>query len=184
MKFLHTMGAIGLMGAMACLVAMLIVTPAPATPGGALAAQDVAGYLALRSAMGQIATWVLLPSLATTLVAGLLAMAVNPGFHNAGWALVKLATGILIFEWGFAGIVGPMQNEAELAAQVLAGQAQPSALGVSLGAEQGSLWVMLGIATLNVVLGVWRPRLKRRRAAAASALSDASAANVVRDQSV
>ena len=167
MKFLHTMGAIGLMGAMACLLVLLAFTPAP--PFAAQAPMELSNYAQMRMAMGGIATWVLLPSLAMTLVSGLLAMAVNPGFHNAGWALVKLATGILIFEWGFAGIVGPMQQEAEASAAALAGQisgqsGDVAALGASLSAETGSLWVLMAIAALNVVLGVWRPRLMRRRA--------------------
>src|SRR5215475_11096370 len=93
MKFLHTMGAIGLMGAMVCLVVLLAWTPSPAS---------LAEYALIRGAMGSIATWVFMPSLALTLVAGLLAIGVNRAFHNAGWAWIKLATGILVFEWGFA----------------------------------------------------------------------------------
>lgn len=149
MKFLHTMGAIGLMGAMACLIVLLDFTPAPSS---------LAQYALMRGAMGDIAKWILLPSLAATLVAGLLAMALTRAFHNAGWALAKLAMGILVFEWGFVGIQGPMQQEAELSARVLAGMANAAELAQSLGSERGSLWAMLAIATVNVVLGVWRPR--------------------------
>ncbi len=152
MKFLHTMGAIGLMGAMACLLVLLNLTPAPSS---------LSNYAMMRAAMGGIATWVFLPSIALTLVAGLLAIAVNRAFHSAGWAWAKLATGILIFEWGFAGIQGPMQQEAELSARALAGEVDVATLAQSLGAEQGSLWVLLAIATANVVLGIWRPRLTR-----------------------
>ena len=65
-KFLHTMGAIGLMGAMACLLVMLSFAPPP---------QRLAEYALLRGAMGSIATWIFLPSMALTLVASLLAMA-------------------------------------------------------------------------------------------------------------
>lgn len=154
MKFLHTMGAIGLMGAMACLLVLLSLTPAPSS---------LSEYALMRAAMGGIATWVFLPSMALTLVAGLLALAVNRTFHSAGWAWAKLATGILIFEWGFAGIQGPMQEEAELSARALAGEADVAKLAQSLGAEQGSLWILLAIATANVVLGIWRPRLTRIR---------------------
>lgn len=50
------------------------------------------------------------PSLALTLVAGLVSMAVNRSYQNAPWALVKLATGILIFEWGFVGDHAPAAN--------------------------------------------------------------------------
>ena len=151
MKFLHTMGAIGLMGAMACLLVLLNLTPAPTS---------LPEYALMRGAMGDIAKWIFLPSLGLTLVAGLLAIAVNRAFHNAGWAWLKLVTGVVMFEWGFVAVQGPMQQEAELAAQALAGQADAAAaLGVSLGAEWVSLWVLLAVATANVVLGVWRPRL-------------------------
>jgi hypothetical protein len=150
LKFFHTIGAIGLMGGMACLLVLL---------GAAPSQTALAEYAQLRIAMGSIATWILLPSLALTLVAGLLAVAANRTYHNAGWAWVKLATGVLVFEWSFTAIVGPMQQEAELSAQALAGGASAATLGQSLGSEASSLWVMLLVATVNVVLGVWRPRL-------------------------
>jgi hypothetical protein len=152
MKFLHTMGAIGLMGSMACLLVLLSVTPPPSS---------LSQYVLMRSAMSSIATWVFLPSLALTLVAGLLAIAVNRAYHNAGWAWVKLATGVLVFEWGFAAVQGPMQQEAELSAQALAGAGETAALAASLGAEMNSLWILLAVATANVMFGIWRPRLTR-----------------------
>ena len=152
MKFLHPMGAIGLMGAVACLLVLLGLTPAPA---------QLAEYALLRGAMGDIARWVFLPSLALTMIAGLLAIALNPVFHNAGWAWAKAATGILLFEWGFAGVQGPMQQAAALAASALAGEINVAELALTLGAERASLWILLAVATANVVFGVWRPRLTR-----------------------
>ena len=152
MKFLHTMGAIGLMGAMACILVLLSLIPPPSS---------LSQYALMRAAMGAIATWVFLPSLALTLVAGLLSIAVNRAYHNAGWAWAKLATGILIFEWGFVAVQGPMQQEAELSAKAVTGEVDPATLAGSLGAEKTSLWVLLAVATANVVLGVWRPRLTR-----------------------
>jgi hypothetical protein len=151
-KFLHTMGAIGLIGAMACLLVLLSLTPAPAS---------LSEYALMRAAMGAIATFIFMPSLGLTLIAGLLAMAVNRGYHNAGWAWVKLFSGLLVFEWGLASIQGPMQQEAELSARAMAHEIDPAALGASLGAEWNSLWIMLAIATANVILGIWRPRLIR-----------------------
>jgi hypothetical protein len=152
MKFLHTMGAIGLMGAMACLLLLLSFTPAPVS---------LSEYALMRAAMGGIATWIFLPSLGLTLIAGLLAIGVNRAYHNAGWAWVKLFSGLLVFEWGLAAIQGPMQQEAELSARAVAHEVDPATLGASLGAEWNSLWVMLAIATANVILGIWRPRLTR-----------------------
>jgi hypothetical protein len=151
-KFMHTMGAIGLMGAMACLLVLLSFIPAPAS---------LSEYALMRAAMGGIATWIFLPSLGLTLFAGLLAIGLNRAYHNAGWAWAKLATGILVFEWGFAAIQGPMQQEAELSARALSHEVDPASLAASVGAEWKSLWVMLAIATANVALGVWRPRLTR-----------------------
>ncbi len=151
-KFLHTMGAIGLMGAMACLLILLSLTPTPAS---------LSEYALMRAAMGAIATLIFMPSLALTLIAGLLAMAANRGYHNAGWAWVKLFSGLLVFEWGLASIQGPMQQEAELSARAMAHQMDAAGLGASLGAEWNSLWIMLAVATANVILGIWRPRLTR-----------------------
>ena len=54
-----------------------------------------------------------------------------------------------------------MQDEAALSAQALAGQIDPATLAGSLGSERATLWVLLAVATVNVVLGVWRPRLTR-----------------------
>lgn len=154
LKFLHTMGAIGLMGAMACLLVLLAFVPPPSR---------LAEYALLRGAMGTIATWVFLPSFAMTLIAGLLAIAANRAFHNAGWAWVKLVSGLAVFEGSFVGVIGPMQEEAEQSAQVLAGKAEIATLAQSLGAEQGTLWLLMAVATANVVLGIWRPKFTKLR---------------------
>src|ERR1700753_2731717 len=126
MKFLHTIGAIGLMGAMAGLIVLLGFVPQPSS---------LQEYALMTAAMGGVVTWIFFPSLALTLIAGLLAIALNRAFHNAGWAWAKLATGILIFEWGFTAILGPLQEEAELSARVLAGSGDVAELAVSLSAE-------------------------------------------------
>jgi len=112
--------------------------------------------------MGAVATWIFVPSLGITLIAGLLAIAVTRGFHSAGWAWLKAATGILVFESGFVGVLGPMQQEAAQSAAALAGTVDPATLARSLTAESNTLWVLTAIATVNVVLGIWRPRLMRR----------------------
>eukprot|EP01035_Chromulina_nebulosa_P057022 gene57022-78136_t len=104
LKFLHTLGAIALMGGMACLLVLLAWLPEPA---------QLANYTLLRGAMGTIATWIVLPGLGLTLVAGLLAMAATRAFQNARWALVKLATGILIFEGGFVGVPTDRPHDAD-----------------------------------------------------------------------
>ncbi|MBR0993109.1 hypothetical protein JQ580_20540 [Bradyrhizobium japonicum] len=152
MKFLHTLGAIGLVGAVACFLVMAGYAPAP---------DAIAQYAPLSNATGAVATWIFMPSLGLTLVTGLLAIAVNRAFHNAGWAWVKLATGVLVFEWGFVSVVGPLQQEAEQSARALAGDIDPATLAGELGTHRAALWVFLAIAMANIILGVWRPRLTR-----------------------
>ena len=150
LKFLHTMGAIGLMGAMAALLVLMTVVPPPS---------DLKGYALIRAAMAAVAKFIFFPSLAVTLIAGLLAIATTRAYHNAGWAWAKLITGVLIFEGGFVYVEGPMVQDAERAADAVAGKLDPAALAGAMGAERGTLWVLLAVSTANVVLGIWRPRL-------------------------
>jgi hypothetical protein len=155
MKFLHTMGAIGLMGGMACLVAVISVSPPLSSPPA---------YAATVGVMSVIATWILFPALAVTLISGLLAIAVNPGFHDAAWAWLKAATGILLFEGGLLYVVGPIQDQAKRSAGALAGHLSAAPPALPFAAERGTLWLLLAVTTANVVLGVWRPRLFPRSA--------------------
>ena len=152
LKFLHTIGAAGLLGSIASLLVLMSFSP-PST--------SLAGYALMRGAIAAIATWVFFPSFALTLVAGMLAIAVNRAFHNAGWAWVKLATGILVFAGSFQ-VLGSIQDEAKRSAGAFAGQLDPETITESFG-EQSALWVLLAVSTANVVLGVWRPRLTQIR---------------------
>lgn len=152
MKFSHTIGAIGMMGALACLLALLWFAPPPSSPEG---------YAAARAGMGAVAKWVFMPSLGLTLISGLLAIAISQPFHNAGWAWLKAATGILLFESGFVGVLGPMEREAARSAKIVAGETV-TALGPALSSERNVLLVLFLLSVANVVLGVWRPRLAWR----------------------
>ena len=111
--------------------------------------------------MAAIATWIFFPALALTLIAGLLAIAVYPSFHNAGWAWAKLASGVLIFEGGLVSVLDPLQEEAKRAAKALAAQADPATIAAAYGAERNALWLLLAVSTANVMFGIWRPRLMR-----------------------
>jgi hypothetical protein len=135
---------------MACLVVVMSFSPTPTS---------LAGQAAVLGAMAQIATWVFLPSLTLTLIAGLLAIAVTPGYHDAGWAWAKAATGILIFEGGFLYVLGPIQEAAKNSIDAMGGHLDAAIVARSFGAERNTLWVLLAVALANVALGVWRPRL-------------------------
>lgn len=158
LKFLHTIGAIGLTGALAAQIVLLSQLPQP---------ESLSEYTTMRIAMGTLAEWILLPSLAITLVSGLLSMAATPAFQNSGWAWMKLVLGVSMFEGTLITVQGPAQKEAELSAQAIAGEIDPALLGQAMTAEWNSIWVVLAIAIINVLLGVWRPRFQRRRTEAA-----------------
>jgi hypothetical protein len=139
------------MGAVASLLAMMSFAPPPTS---------LAKYALMLRAMDEIASWIFLPSLTLTLIAGLLAIAVNPAFHEAGWAWAKAATGILIFEGGLHAL-GAIQEEAKRSVSAVAGQLDATTVVGLFHAERNTLWVMLAVTTANVALGVWRPRFPR-----------------------
>lgn len=150
-KFLHTMGAIGFMGSLACLLVLENLAPPPSS---------LTSYALIHGAMGMIANWVLFPSFVLTLVPGLLAFVVTPAFQNAGWAWIKAVSGILIFAGGLHALA-PIQDEARLSAEALAGRLDPARLeGISHGTA-ATMWILLAVATANVILGIWRQRLIR-----------------------
>ncbi len=153
LKFLHTMGAIGLMGAMSVLIILVILSPQPAA---------LETYAMYREIMGKVAQWLLLPSLAMVLLSGLWSMALTSAYANAGWAWLKLATGILVFKGVLLSIQGPVVKEAELSAAALIGEVDVASLGQRLTEEWIVLWVMMVVAVVNVVLGIWRPKLMRK----------------------
>ena len=150
-KFLHTLGAIGFMGSAAALLMLARLAPAP---------EALAGYALIRGVMADIAAWIVLPSLVLTLAPGMLAIAVTRAFHNAGWAWLKAATGVIIFAGGLHALA-PIQEEARLSAEALAGGQGSASLAGVTGGEIVTLWLLLLVSTANVALGIWRPRLSR-----------------------
>lgn len=160
LKFLHTMAAIGFIGAIATFIVLHAALPEPT---------DLERFAALRVAMGAVAEWILLPSMGLVIVSGLLSIAATRAFQDAGWVWAKLALGILVFEGTLVYVQAPMQRAARRAQAALDGEIPVGELSGTLGAEWGSFWIIGAVAVVNVVLGVWRPRFKRssdlRRAA-------------------
>ena len=159
LKFCHTLGGVGLLGTLITLIIVLALLPDPL--------QDIHGYAALTELIDRLARWVLLPSLALTLVSGLLSIGAVTAFHSAGWAWLKLATGIVMFEGTLLAVQGPIQREAKLTRQFLNGDLESSALAGSFDTISYSIVVLGSVAVANVVLGIWRPRLGRRKAVSA-----------------
>jgi len=95
------------------------------------------------------------------LVSGLLAIGANPAFHSAGWAWFKLATGILMFEGGLVTVQGPVQRAAAVTREAVALGSDLTLLSGVYGSARASIIVLVGVAVVNVVLGVWRPKFGR-----------------------
>lgn len=148
-KFLHTMASIGFIGALAALVILHLSLPAPA---------EVRQFAVIRVAMGAVAEWLLLPSMGLVVISGLASIAIVPAYQNAPWAWAKLLSGVLIFEGTLVYVQAPMERAAAKAEQALGGEITAADLGATLQAEWGSFWVIMAVAVLNVVLGVWRPK--------------------------
>jgi hypothetical protein len=154
LKTLHEIGAVGVLGSLAaCLVL------AATAPTGSLVA-----YAAVRQGMAAIMHWLLVPSLAVVLVSGLLAIALNRAFHNAGWAWVKALLGIGMFEGTLLTVGAGARRAADLSALAATGVGDPAQLAQVIRSEWGGLWVLLTLSIVNILLAVWRPRLGRRRA--------------------
>jgi uncharacterized membrane protein len=148
LKFLHTLGAAGLTGAVGALAIVVILAPASI---------GTSGYIPAMVSMAKLAAWIIGPSMVLTVITGLLAVAATPVFQDAGWVWAKAATGILILEGGLH-VLGPLQEEAKRGADALAGAPDPASVASLLTSEANTLWVLLAVSVANIALGVWRPR--------------------------
>lgn len=154
LKFGHTMTGIAFLGS---IIVLWVFHQQLAAPGDAL---DI--YSAQRHVMERIASLVLMPSLLISLLFGLASMAVVPGFHSAPWAWGKLVTTVLMLEGSLLGIQSPIKKEAALAASALSDETLIAGLALKVDAEQWSLILIGLVATVNVALGVWRPRFRSK----------------------
>jgi uncharacterized membrane protein len=154
LKFLHIVGSTGYCAALLSLLVLHVSLPDPA---------ELEQFSALRIVMGNIAAWLLLPSTGLVMVSGLIAMGFNESYKIAGWAWAKLATSVLVLEATLVYVQAPMERASASAQLALAGEADPISLVGSLASEWYSFWIVLGVAAINIVLGVFRPRFSRKR---------------------
>ena len=153
LKILHTVSAGGLIGGLFAYMTLLVAAP-----------QDTPqAYADMRISIAAISNYVLLPSLGIALVSGLLSMAVHRPYAQKGWAWLKAATGILMFK-GVLIIVGAKADyAASMSERIANGELAADVLEKALAYEWQALVTIMAISVVNVVLGVWRPRLGRRR---------------------
>ncbi len=159
LKFLHSLGAAGMTGALVAQLILLAVSPDPVA---------LPEYAATRAAIAAVTTWLLLPSLTLMLVSGLLAIAAHPPFGNLAWVWIKLALSLSIFQPVLMWVHGPAVRLAEHAATATAGSVVSPDIATAMRNEQAMVWVILVICIANIVLAIWRPRFRRNTQASAA----------------
>jgi hypothetical protein len=151
LKVLHEVGAVGVLGSFAACLVLVMTAPT----------RSLVAYAAVREGIASIAKWLLVPSLALVVISGLLAIAANRAYVDAGWAWIKALLGIGLFEGTLMTVAATARQAADLTALAAAGSADPASLAGLLRTERGGLWLLLSLSLANIILAVWRPRLKR-----------------------
>ena len=153
LKFLHTVGAIGLTGGLGTF--MLVLAAGPEL-------SDVAAYAALRQSLDVVSGWIIVPSMGLVTTSGLLAMGIHFPFQNAPWVWIKAVSGILIFEATLASVDAPASRAATAAASAAVGEIDVAELAALVQDKWVAWWVLLALATVNVVFAIWRPRFGKK----------------------
>jgi Predicted integral membrane protein (DUF2269) len=156
-KFLHTVSACGLIGAL--LGHMLVLWQGPqATPEQ---------YAALREIIALISRYILVPSLALSLVSGLIAMIVHRPYLERRWAWAKAALGLSMFEATLAVTQSKSVAAADLSARIAHGievEQTQRLLAEAIRSEWNVLYAILALSLAQMALGIWRPKLDFKRA--------------------
>jgi hypothetical protein len=154
LKVLHEIGAVGVLGSLAACVVLVVTAPT----------ESLVGYAAVRQGIAEISKWLLVPSLAITVITGLAAIAATDAYINAGWPWVKALLGITLFEGTLLTIDRSATRAAELSALAADGRGDPALLAEVVRTEWGGLWLIIALSVANIVIAVWRPRFDRRPA--------------------
>lgn len=148
-KVMHEIASIAYGGALAACVVINVVVDR-ASPEGFAAAREV--YAAT-------AQWVLMPSMMVVLVSGLLPLVSTRGYIDAGWAWLKAALGISVFQATLV-VVGSGTRQAEVLEAARSGDR--ALLDGLLRSELNTLWLLIVLSAVNVLLAVWRPRFTKK----------------------
>ena len=157
LKIVHTLAAIGLAGGLAAYILVLSSMPE---------SQSLADYAALRISLAKVSKWLLAPSMLLVLVSGLLSIAAFTPYMNAPWVWIKAVSGVVVFEGTLGAIDAPAQRAAKAAERALDGEISAPELAGLIHDEWGAWYMILALSVANVIIGIWRPRFARRRAAA------------------
>ncbi|MEL7312310.1 MAG: hypothetical protein AAFN07_12410 [Pseudomonadota bacterium] len=148
-KILHTIAALGYAGGIAAYLVALMSAPE---------ITELSQHLVLRNNIAMISNWLIIPSMLIVVVSGLMSMVVHHPFMNAPWVWLKALSGLLIFEASLASIDAPADGSKRAVEKAINGEIDMQTLEGLVRDEWGALYILLGIAVVNVILGVWRPK--------------------------
>lgn len=152
LKFLHTVAAAGILGALACYMIILLYAP-----------QDTPrAYADARATIDAISSYLLLPSLGIALISGLLSMVAHRPFQDMRWVWMKALLGISMFEGTLAIVHAKATEAAQLSEKIANGEPASDALAAAIASEWMTLYAILALSVANYVLGIWRPALAMR----------------------
>ncbi len=147
---MHVIGAVAIGGGLAAFMLMLTHGPAP---------EDIAAYAAVRRSVSVVSSWIVMPGMVLVLLSGLLALAVHRPFRRARWVWVKLGAGFIVAALTLISVDIPAQDAADLAARAAAGQISVTDMQSATSDPWPAWWLLLTLASTNLVMAVWRPRL-------------------------
>ena len=150
---LHSLASSGRIGGLAAYMVVLVWAPQG----------TAAQYADMRQVIAVISNYILVPSLGVALVTGLVAMMVQRAFQEMRWVWAKAVLGLAMFEATLAVIQGKANEGLALAQKVASGSETAEALKVALSSEWTSLYALMALSLAQVILGVWRPALYRRK---------------------
>lgn len=88
-------------------------------------------------------------------------MIVHRPFLELRWVWAKALLGFSMFEATLALVLARARSVAEEAVMLASGAGDPAALASMIAYERPSLYAILALSSAQVVLGVWRPGLRR-----------------------
>ncbi len=157
LKIFHSLASCGLIGGLIAYGLLLLRAP-----------QDSARQFAdMRLNIAALCDYVLVPSLGIAVVTGLVAMIVHRPFQDLRWVWLKAVLGLALFESVLAVTQSKAGYAAIFAERIAQGADVVEArerLAEALASEWTTLGAITALCVAQVVVGVWRPALKRASA--------------------
>ena len=158
-KLAHFLSLIGFVGGLAA--SLVLADFADSAPPGVLAA--------LRMSIATVGETLVVPSLVTLVITGMLLVVARPHLIHARWVWAKALVGVIVAATILAGLQPLVLALASMSATGALGDAPPGPLASTVETERWAAYLTLANVVAAVVIAVWRPRLGRTAAGRDSA---------------